>query len=91
MTSAAVMRQVTAIAATERAQLTLVRLLSGVGSHMSLQVALIGRSKGTKMAAVRFLSCMNSDVLNESCCAPGGIVTVTALELPIIGPLKAIN
>lgn len=37
------------------------------------------------------LTCVNADVLNESCCASGGIVAVAALEFSIIGPLKTIH
>lgn len=37
------------------------------------------------------LTCVNTDVLDESCCASGGIVAVAALELPIIGPLETIH
>lgn len=37
------------------------------------------------------LTCVDSDVLDESCCASGGIVAVAALELPVIGPLKTIH
>lgn len=36
-------------------------------------------------------TCMNSNVLNESCCASRSIVAVAALQLAIIGPLKTIN
>lgn len=37
------------------------------------------------------LTCVDSDVLDESCCASGGIVAVAALELSVIGPLKTIH
>lgn len=40
---------------------------------------------------MRFLSCVNSDVLNESCCASRGIVAVAALELSVIRPLKTVH
>lgn len=36
------------------------------------------------------LTCVNSNVFNESCCASGSIVAVAALELAIIGPLETI-
>lgn len=37
------------------------------------------------------LTCVDSDVFDESCCASGRIVAVAALELPVIGPLKTIH
>lgn len=84
-------RQVATIAAAEGAQLTFIRLLTCVRSHVGLQVALVGRSKWTEVTAMRFLSCVNSDVLNESRSASGCIVAVAALELAVVGPLKTIH
>lgn len=37
------------------------------------------------------LTCVDSDVFNESCSASGRVVAVAALELPVIGPLKTIH
>ena len=53
--AAAVVGQVAAVAAAERAQLTLVGLLPRVGAHMGLQVALVGGGKRAQVAAVRLL------------------------------------
>jgi hypothetical protein len=53
----AVVGQVAAVAATEGAEVTLVGLLSRVGAHVGLKVALVGRGKGAQLAAVRLLSC----------------------------------
>lgn len=37
------------------------------------------------------LTCVNSDVFNESRCASGGIVAVAALEFSIVSPFEAIH
>lgn len=88
--STAMVWQIASITAAEGAKLAFIRLLACVWSHVGLQVALVGWSKWAEVAAVRFLSCVNTDVLNKSCCAPGGIVAVATFKLPIIGPLKTI-
>lgn len=56
MASAAVVREVAAVAAAERAQLAFIRFLASVRAHVGLQVAFIGRGKRTKMTTVRLFT-----------------------------------
>lgn len=64
--SAAVVRQVAAVAAAERAELTFVRLLARVRAHVSFQVALIGGGKWAQVAAVRLLSCLSERKFDQT-------------------------
>lgn len=54
--AAAVVGQVAAVAAAERAEVTLVRLLSRVRAHVGFQVALVCGRKRAKLAAMRFFT-----------------------------------
>ncbi|TNN63357.1 Deleted in malignant brain tumors 1 protein [Liparis tanakae] len=61
--AAAVVRQVAAIAAAEGAQLAFVRLLARVGSHVGLEVALVGRGEGAEVATE--LTCHMTVAISE--------------------------
>lgn len=78
MLAAPVMGKVAAVAAAERTQLALVRFLPGVRAHVSFKMALIGRCKGTQMAAMGLFTCVYANMFYETSCAFAGIVTVTA-------------
>lgn len=54
--AAAVVGQVTAVAAAEGADVTLVRFLTRVRAHVGFQVALVRRGKRAQLAAMRLLS-----------------------------------
>lgn len=80
--------QVALVGRSERAQVAAVRFLSCRRKrHLGNQPSHRYLPENKRST----LTCVNSDVFNESCCASGGIVAVAALELPVVGPLKTIH
>lgn len=83
--------QVASVIAAVGAQLAFVWLLSRVGPHVSLEVALISRGEGAEVTLVWLLACVDSSVLQQRLSSLAGIAAVRALQLPVQGPPQVVQ